>query len=95
MLCSFPRCSRAVASWMRGRLFRCILATDHKGEVLGCVTVSPLRAEAALPPPFPSSAPLRCNVSNMAVSAGARRQGVARRLLAQCERIGKQCAIAL
>ena len=87
---SLPCCSRAVASWMRGRLFRCVLATDHKGDVLGCVTVSPLRAEAALPPPFPSSAPLRCYVSNMAVATGARRQGVARRLLAQCERIGER-----
>ena len=92
---SFLCCSRAVASWMRGRLFRCVLATDHKGAVVGCVTVSPLRAEAALPPPFPSSAPLRCYVSNMAVSTGARRQGVARRLLAQCERIGKRCPPAL
>jgi uncharacterized membrane protein YgcG len=41
-----------------------------------------MQPEAALPPPFPSGAPLRLYISNMAVAPAARRRGVARRLLA-------------
>jgi ribosomal protein S18 acetylase RimI-like enzyme len=47
-----------------------------------------LQAEAALPPPFPSNAPLRAYISNMAVLPAARRQGIATALVGACGRIG-------
>lgn len=49
--------------------------------VVGIATVSMRRPEAVLPPPFPSSAPLRAYLSDMAVSPAARRSGCARALL--------------
>jgi hypothetical protein len=45
-----------------------------------------MQPEAALPPPFPSGAPQRVYISNMAVARAARRRGVARRLLAAAVR---------
>jgi GNAT superfamily N-acetyltransferase len=57
--------------------------------IRGCVTLTVRRVEAQLPPPFPSKAPLRLYVCNMAVSATCRRQGIARALLREAERIGK------
>ena len=59
---------------------------------MGCVTVNMMQPEAKLPPPFPSNAPFRAYISNMAVSPAVRRQGVARALLRECERIGKLLA---
>jgi ribosomal protein S18 acetylase RimI-like enzyme len=49
-----------------------------------------LQAEAALPPPFPSNAPLRAYISNMAVLPAARRQGIATALVGACGRIGER-----
>jgi hypothetical protein len=48
-----------------------------------------LQAEAALPPPFPSNAPMRAYISNMAVTPSARRQGLAKTLCAACGRVAK------
>lgn len=56
--------------------------------VIGIATVSMRRPEAALPPPFPSSAPLRAYLSDMAVKPSARRRGAARLLLERA------CALA-
>jgi len=50
-------------------------------RVVGIATLSMRRPEARLPPPFPSSAPLRAYLSDMAVSPRARRSGCARLLL--------------
>lgn len=73
-------------------MYACLLAVDAaSGQVLGCVTASLTQPEAVLPPPFPSSAPLRLYCSNMAVAGAARRRGVARLLLQQCARIGERC----
>jgi hypothetical protein len=47
------------------------------------------QAEAALPPPFPSNAPLRAYISNMAVAPSARRQGLGRTLCTACGRVAK------
>ncbi|GAX78717.1 hypothetical protein CEUSTIGMA_g6155.t1 [Chlamydomonas eustigma] len=82
---------RTILNWKKGRLFRCILAIDPDREntTAGCVSISLLRAEAALPPPFPSSSPLRCYISNMAVSEKYRRKGLALSLLNECERTGR------
>jgi len=50
-----------VARWDRQRTFAVLLAHDaDSGQLLGCVTLSLLRAEAALPPPLPTNKPLRC-----------------------------------
>ncbi|WIA41427.1 hypothetical protein OEZ86_005009 [Tetradesmus obliquus] len=59
------------------------------GRLLGTATLSLMQAEAALPPPFPSSAPLRSYISNMAVLPAARRQGIATALVGACGRIGQ------
>ncbi len=44
--------------------------------------------QAVLPPPFPSTSPQRCYVSNMAVARGFRRRGAATALLHSCSRLG-------
>ena len=49
---------------------------------------SVMQAEAVLPPPFPSLAPHRLYVSNMAVAPAARRRGAARALLRAATRAG-------
>jgi len=53
------------------------------------VAVTLARPEAVLPPPFPTSARLRCYISNMAVAPDHRRQGVATAMLNKCERIAR------
>jgi ribosomal protein S18 acetylase RimI-like enzyme len=76
----------------RDRAFATLLAVvgseDDQSAVVGIATVSLRRPEAALPPPFPSSAPLRAYLSDMAVSPSARRRGAARLLLERA------CALA-
>lgn len=67
-------------------------------SVMSTIPVTPLQplplplysqAEAALPPPFPSNAPMRAYISNMAVVPSARRQGLAKTLCSACGRIAK------
>jgi ribosomal protein S18 acetylase RimI-like enzyme len=72
----------------RDRAFATLLAVADSTSVVGIATVSLRRPEAALPPPFPSSAPLRAYLSDMAVSPSARRRGAARLLLERA------CALA-
>lgn len=43
-----------------------------------------------LPPPLPTSKPLRFYMSNLAVLPGQRRRGVAAALVRACERLGTQ-----
>lgn len=45
-----------------------------------------------LPPPFPTTKPLRLYCSNMAVSPAHRRKGLATALLQRCQRLGKPSA---
>jgi ribosomal protein S18 acetylase RimI-like enzyme len=86
-----PRLSPADRQQMqllrRRRSFVVLVAEDRcSGELLGSATVSLAQPEAALPPPFPTSAPRRVYVSNIAVLQQYRRQGVASALLQQSER---------
>lgn len=51
---------RQLERWQRQRQFVVLLAEDAAtGQLLGAVTVSLTRCEAALPPPLPTSKPLR------------------------------------
>ena len=43
----------------------------------------------ALPPPWPTTRPLKLYLSNLAVSPHFRRRGAAKQLLHSCERIGE------
>jgi ribosomal protein S18 acetylase RimI-like enzyme len=58
--------------------------------LLGCLTLNLMQPEAALPPPWPSAAPWRPYLGNMAVAPAARRRGVAAALLAAAERLGER-----
>eukprot|EP00884_Botryococcus_braunii_P014538 jgi/Botrbrau1/23085/Bobra.0243s0024.2 len=70
-------CNRRVA---------CLLAIDRPtGQAVGTATVSMLRPEAWLPPPFPTQKPMRCYLSNMAVDPCFRKRGIARALLRRFE----------
>jgi ribosomal protein S18 acetylase RimI-like enzyme len=52
---------RQLERWQRQRQFAVLLAEDAgTGRLLGAVTLSLTRCEAALPPPFPTSKLLRC-----------------------------------
>ncbi|MEW5302118.1 MAG: hypothetical protein WDW36_004928 [Sanguina aurantia] len=84
-----PRDRSALRKWRRNRSYVTLLAehVDTK-QPAGCVTLCMAQPEALLPPPFPSNAPLRVYVGNMAVSKAFRRQGLALRLLHECMRIG-------
>ena len=67
--------------------------------MVACVMCSMNNAEAFLPPPFPTRAPVRFYVANLGVAAAWRRQGIARAVLRQCERLGPhrlpQCSLQL
>ena len=58
-------------------------------QIVGCAVVSILAPEALLPPPFPSAAPLRCCISNLATSAAHRKKGIATMLVKRCECVGR------
>lgn len=58
------------------------------GPLAGYALLSVRQPEAALPPPFPSGRPHRLHLDALAVSPEHRRRGLARALLARCERIG-------
>ncbi|KAH7617219.1 hypothetical protein Ndes2526B_g07812 [Nannochloris sp. 'desiccata'] len=74
----------------RRRSFYCFIAQDRtSSQIVGCVAVTLARPEAVLPPPFPTTARLRCYISNMAVAPDRRRQGVATEMLNKCERIAR------
>lgn len=62
----------------------------RRGQAVAAASLSLLQPEALLPPPFPSNKPYRLYVSNMSVVPAHRRRGLAKRLLLQCERVGKR-----
>ncbi|GAB4814389.1 hypothetical protein N2152v2_001435 [Parachlorella kessleri] len=74
-------------NYMR-RGFFCLVAEDlESGALLGTLAASLARPQAMLPPPFPTYAPLRAYVSNVAVRQECRRLGVATALLRLSERL--------
>jgi len=68
-----------------------ILVVEHResGEVVGCASLSMARCESALPPPFPTSTPFRCYMSNVVVDPSHQNNGVGTGLVQQCERISQ------
>ena len=58
------------------------------GELIGCAFASFLAAEAMMPPPWPTSKPVRYYMSNLAVLPEHRRRGAALALLKACELLG-------
>lgn len=65
------------------------LDAEAGSQIVGCAVVSILAPEALLPPPFPSAAPLRCCISNLATSAAHRKKGIATMLVKRCESVGR------
>ena len=59
------------------------------GALIGCAFASFMAAEAAMPPPWPTSKPARFYMSNLAVLPEHRRRGAALALLQACELLGK------
>jgi len=75
------------SSTHRRRQFQCLVAQDSAtGTLMGTATLSLSVPDAALPAPFPTTQAMKAYVSNMAVAPQYRRRGVARALLAECER---------
>ncbi|KAK9835312.1 hypothetical protein WJX81_000957 [Elliptochloris bilobata] len=78
---------REVERWRGRRRVAYFVAVDARGALAGCAFLSFTKPEAMLPPPFPSSSPVRCYVANMAVAPGFRRRGAATALLRSCARL--------
>lgn len=75
----------------RARMWNCLLARNGDDDaLLGVAVLSWTVPDAALPPPFPSSRPFVAYLSNMAVSAGARRAGVGSALLSAALRLARR-----
>lgn len=68
-----------------------ILVVEHResGKVIGCASLSMARCESALPPPFPTSTPFRCYMSNIVVDPIHQNNGMGTALVQQCERIAQ------
>lgn len=88
---------RQLDQWRKQRMFCVLLAVprdpttrEPTGQPVGCMTLCLMRPEALLPPPWPSMAPTRLYLSNMAVLPSARRQGVASSLLAAGEVLARR-----
>ncbi len=56
---------------------------------MGCAFTSMVAPEALLPPPWPTTKPLRFYMSNLGVLQTHRRRVVARALLEACEVLGE------
>jgi GNAT superfamily N-acetyltransferase len=59
------------------------------GALIGCAFASFMAAEAAMPPPWPTTKPARFYMSNLAVLPEHRRRGAALALLQACELLGE------
>jgi len=93
---SFPTISVEMDRELRqlrwSRMFMNLITEDVSAagqHVIGSVTLTVRRVEAVLPPPFPTNAPQRLYVCNMAVSEAYRRRGIARAMLDEAERVGR------
>ena len=85
-----PQARAILQRRLRRRSFYCFIAEDRNtSQVVGCVALTLAKPEAVLPPPFPTSARIRCYVSNVAVAPEHRRRGVASFLIGKCERVAK------
>ena len=77
----------------RRSFFFCVVenstSLSEEKEIVGCVALTLARPEAMMPPPFPTQAPIRCYLSNMAIAPAHRRQGLAKRLIHRCERLAR------
>eukprot|EP00877_Chromochloris_zofingiensis_P007920 jgi/Chrzof1/3381/Cz12g23100.t1 len=73
----------------RRRMSVCLVA-EHKStkELAGYASVRMIKAQALLPPPFPSRMPYRLYTDGLAVARHHQGRGVGRRLLQACERVG-------
>jgi len=72
----------------RNRSFACIVAEDTStNQLIACAALTLARPEALFPPPAPTFTPIRAYCSNVVVLQPHRRQGIATKLLATCERI--------
>ena len=80
----------AKALWFQRQWICLVVEHCSTGKLIGCVTISMRQVESLLPPPFPSNAPWRLYLSNMAVDQEFRRQGVARALLHESERLARR-----
>ena len=85
-----PEASVEVKNRRKRRCFCCLVAEDQgTGEIVALSMLSLAQPEAILPPPFPTSKPLRAYLSNLAVDPRHRRKGIARRLVTASERVAK------
>ena len=74
---------------LRRRKCACLVAEDMADKTLvGCAFTSLVAPEALLPPPWPTTKPLRFYMSNLGVLQNYRRRGIALKLLKACEVLG-------
>jgi len=71
-----------------GRMFHVLIAEEiETSKIVGTVTVFRFPAEATLPPPIPTTKPKRLYASTLAVDPSYRRQGIARKLMDEAEKL--------
>ncbi|EIE23149.1 hypothetical protein COCSUDRAFT_63514 [Coccomyxa subellipsoidea C-169] len=76
-------------SLQKRRKCACLVAESVADKTLvGCAFTSLVAPEALLPPPWPTTKPLRFYMSNLGVLQSHRRRGVALALLKACETLG-------
>mmetsp|Transcript_2141 Transcript_2141/g.4890 ORF Transcript_2141/g.4890 Transcript_2141/m.4890 type:complete len:377 (-) Transcript_2141:71-1201(-) len=74
-----------------GRMFNVLIAEERISEkIVGTVTILRFPAEAILPPPMPTTKPKRLYASTLAVDPDYRRQGIARYLMAESEKLAER-----
>ncbi|KAK9903373.1 hypothetical protein WJX75_004007 [Coccomyxa subellipsoidea] len=78
-------------SLQKRRKCACLVAEDMADNTLvGCAFTSMVAPEALLPPPWPTTKPLRFYMSNLGVLQSHRRRGIALALLNACEILGRR-----
>lgn len=98
-------CRAQQLSLQKRRKCACLVAESVADKTLvGCAFTSLVAPEALLPPPWPTTKPLRFYMSNLGVLQSHRRRGVALALLKACETLGetlepattfKTCSLAI